>query len=171
MDILHNILDKLSITDLHRLGFTSIKYDYPIKPRNGEEPRFWQNDVSHVGLQRHALDFIIPHPLEKGPLPIYMPADGTIVEVIQHNDRWGCKEFENYLNQIVAVTKNEEYFRIAHIAKDSCDYSVGSFVKRGAKIAETGINGWMTDPRHSHFEVGIVVNNSRQTLKVRWSGI
>lgn len=170
MDILNNILDRLSPTDLHRLGYTSIKYDYPIKPRVGEKPRFWKNDKSHIGLQSNALDFIIPHPIDRGPLPIYMPADGTIVEVIQYNDKWGDKRFENYLNQLVAVTKNGEYFRVAHIAKDSCDYE-GEFVKRGVKIAETGVNGWMTDPRHSHFEVGIIVNNFRQTLKVRWTGI
>lgn len=174
MDILNNILDKLSQSDLHILWFTSIKYDYPIKPRAGENPRFWINgepDGSHVGLQKHALDFIVPHPIEKGPLPIYMPADGRIVEVIQHNEKWGGQEFETYLNQLVALTVNGEYFRIAHIGKDSCKYNVGTFVKRGEKIAETGVNGWMTDPRHSHFEVGIIVNNLRQTLKVRWTGI
>lgn len=171
MDILNNILDKLSLADLHRLGFTSIKYDYPIKPRIGEKPRFWQNDLSHVDLQKHALDFIIPHPLEKGPLPIYMPADGRIIEVIQHNEKWGGREFEGYLNQLVALTVNGEYFRIAHIGKESCEHNVGTFVKRGIKIAETGVNGWMTDPRHTHFEVGIAVDNLHQTLKIRWSGI
>lgn len=171
MDILNNILDRLSPLDLHRLGFTSIKYDYPIKPRDGEEPRFWQNDLSHVGLQKHALDFIIPHPLEKRPLPIYMPADGRIVKVAQHNEKWGGREFEAYLNELVALTVNGEYFRIAHIGKDSCIYNEGAYVEKGVKIAETGVNGWMTDPRHTHFEVGIVVNNLRQTLKVRWSGV
>lgn len=170
MDILNSLLDKLSPRDIHNLGFTSIKYDYPIKPRIGERPRFWENNVSHVGLQEHALDFIIPHPIEKGPLPIYMPADGVIIELVQHNERWGGREFEKYLNQLVAVTQNGEYFRIAHIAANSCKHTVGSRVERGIKIAETGVNGWMTDPRHTHFEVGIIANNQRQTLKIRWSG-
>jgi len=123
-----------------------------------------------VGLQKNALDFIIPHPIEKGPLPIYMPADGVIVEIIQHYEKWGGREYEMCLNQLLAITTNGEYFRIAHIGKDSCEHDVGSFIKRGTKIAETGVNGWMTDPRHTHFEVGILVDNQRQTLKVRWSG-
>lgn len=170
MDILNNIFDKLSPLDLHRLGLTSIKYDYPIKSRSGDKPRFWQNDVSHIGLQSSALDFIIPHPLEKGSLPIYMPADGTIVEIVQNNDKWGGRDFERYLNQLVAITENGEYFRIAHIRKNSCEFSVGSNIKQGIQIAETGVNGWMTDPRHSHFEVGIVIAGQRKTLKIRWSG-
>lgn len=172
MDILNNLLDKLPSRDLHRLGFTSIKYDYPVRPRQGEVARFWENNVSHIGLQRNAVDFIIPHPIDSKPLPIYMPADGVLIEVIQSNDVYGNNSsFARFTNQIVAVTSNGEYFRVAHIKKDSCRFSVGDNIKQGTQIAETGVNGWMTDPRHSHFEVGIVVNNLRQTLKVRWTGI
>ena len=171
MDILNNIYDKLSPLDLHRLGLTSIKYDYPIKPRHGEKVRFWENNVSHVELQKNAVDFIIPHPIDSRPLPVFMPTDGVLVEVTQNNDVYGNdSSFARFTNQIVAATSNGEYFRIAHIRKNSCEFSVGSNIKQGIQIAETGVNGWMTDPRHSHFEVGIVIAGQRKTLKIRWSG-
>jgi len=163
------VLDRLSSKDLHKLGYTAVIYDYPVKPRSEEKPRFWENTVSHVGIWKNAVDFIVPDP-RITPLPIFAPADGVITQIVQSHQVHGTgEEFAHFANYLVVVGYFGEIYKIIHIAKDSCVYSVGSKVKRGERLATTGVNGWMTDVRHSHFEVGVGVKY--QTLKIRWTGV
>jgi len=143
----------------HIFGFSSNKYICPIKPRSGEKPRFWKDSPAHVSVFKHAKDIIIPDP-RNNPLPVYAPAGGTILALVQHNTLWGQDaSFLPFLNYVTVQSDiPEEFYQLCHIAKDSCRFKIGDRIEKGAVIAQTGINGYMTDPRHIHFIVGKFTN-------------
>ncbi|OGC47464.1 hypothetical protein A2886_03510 [candidate division WWE3 bacterium RIFCSPHIGHO2_01_FULL_42_13] len=154
----------------HLLGYSGFSYTYPVRPRKGEKIRFWQNSgVSHVGRDKHAQDIIIPDPQER-PLTIWVPQSGVIVGLAQNSTQWGETErFAPFMNFIRVYVGDKEFYFIAHIRAHSCEFSIGDKVTKGAKLALTGANGWMTDVRHVHFMVGRFGRNlSYKSLKVRW---
>ncbi len=154
----------------HLLGYSSFSYKYPIRPRKGEDVRFWQNDgVSHVGKDKHAKDIIVPDPREK-PLTIWAPQSGIVVGLAQNSVQWGGTErFASFMNFVRVFVGNGEFYFIAHIRSHSCEFSVGDKVIKDTKLALTGVNGWMIDVRHVHFMVGkFEPDLNLQSLKVRW---
>ncbi len=156
----------------HLLGYSSFSYKYPIRPRKGEEIRFWENNLSHVGIDKHAKDIIVPDPREK-PLTIWAPRSGIVASVVQHNTKWGrTKDFENYMNYIEVKVGNNEFYMIVHIKASSCVLSKGDKVTEGMELATTGLSGWMEDVRHLHFMVSrytkVGTPTWYQSLKIRW---
>lgn len=143
----------------HLVGYSQLTYKNPIRPRKGENVRFWENTITHIGRDAHALDIIIPDP-RTNPLPIWVPQSGRIIELVQHHLTWGATSaHEHLLNYIkVEVLKKGkstgEVYVIAHIAAGSCPFSIGDIVAQDAFLATTGVNGRMTDVRHTHFVVG-----------------
>lgn len=156
----------------HFLGRTGQKYLCPIKPRREESPRFWRDSPAHVGSSQHAVDIIVPDPRVHA-LPVYAPANGTIVHLVQHYTVWGTTpDFRPFLNYVQISTEIPgEFYEICHIAANSCSFEVGDWVERGQPIATTGVCGWMTDVRHLHFMVGRWVDkptDAFRSLRIRW---
>lgn len=156
----------------HLLGWSGQKYPCPIKPRRGESPKFWRGSPVHFGPFRHAVDIIVPDP-RKRVLPVYAPASGVITCLVQCYTVWGVTEaFSPYRNYVQVSTEVlGEFYEICHIGAYSCRLRVGDRVEAGEKMATTGVNGWMTDPRHIHFMVGVWRDGPGGTfrsLRIRW---
>lgn len=167
----------------HILGFTSLKYLHPVLVE-GKVPKTYLDlgyrSPAHTGPFVHAQDFLIPNP-EEERLPIFAPASGTIIALVQNNVRWGTaeehKSFLNYLTVQVTGNPNQiggEFYEIAHIDANSCPCKIGQQIKRGEVIAKTGLNGWMTSTdgfvdAHVHFMVGIWTRNTAfKSLMIRY---
>lgn len=154
----------------HWFDFSSQRYLCPIKPRESERPRFWRDSPVHIGIDRHAKDIVIPDP-RTNSLPVYAPADGVVTRLVQTNERWGTiSEFLPFLNYIAVCTLWGEFWFLGHIARDSCPLRIGGTVARGQIVAYTGVNGFMTDPRHLHMMVGRAARNPQgyRSLRIRW---
>ena len=156
----------------HLLGRSGQRYSCPVKPRPGESPRFWRDSPAHVGLHAHAVDIIVPDP-RKRILPVYAPASGVIARLVQCYRVWGVTEaFSQYRNYIQVSTEVlGEFYEICHIGAYSCRLRVGDRVEKDQKVATTGVNGWMTDPRHIHLMVGVWTNKPAgmfRSLRIRW---
>ena len=147
------------------LGYSQHLYKFPIRPRQGEVIRFWNNKLSHVGRDRHAKDIIVPDPREN-PLQIYAPQSGVVIALVQNNSLWGrSQDFARFKNYVQVQVSGNEFYLLAHIRVLSCPFKIGDHVTINHAIAETGVNGWMTDPRHLHFVVGLLGQGS---LRIRW---
>jgi len=149
-------------------GYSQQLYKYPIRPRQGEKIRFWENDLSHVDRDLHAKDIITPDPRRK-VLPVWAPQSGVVIELVQSHTQWGgARVFARLKNFVRVRVSDREFYLIAHIGVNSCPFSVGSWVEVGQQLAVTGANGWMTDPRHLHFVVGLFTYNNYRSLRIRW---
>lgn len=146
------------------LGFTANSYLMPIKPREGEKPRFWRGSPAHKGNYSHARDIITPDP-NITKLPVYAPASGRIHALNQADLYGGIIP-----NFIMIATEHGEYCELVHIAKSSCPFSVGDHVQIGQIIAETGVNGFMLNNEHLHIMVCIRAKNKDGfvSLRIRW---
>lgn len=156
----------------HALGLSGQKYICPIYPRPGKKPRFWRDSPAHVGVFSNAKDIIIPDP-RSNPLVVHAPASGVIVELVQNHTQWGSTPyFLPFLNYVTVRTfVSGEFYQLCHIAVNSCIYKVGTAIEIGAVLAQTGVNGYMTDPRHIHFMVGVYTRKKKEgfvSVKVRW---
>jgi|GEM_PF-1421618 len=156
----------------HLLGWSGRKYFCPVKPRRGESTRFWKDSPAHVGPFQYAVDIIVPDPRVQ-TLPVYAPANGTIVCLVQHHTVWGTTlDFLPFCNYVRVFTEiPREFYEICHIGACSCRLRVGDRVEEGQKMATTGVSGWMTDPRHIHFMVGVWTNETAgafRSLRIRW---
>lgn len=156
----------------HALGFSAQTYLSPILPRPGENPRFWRDSPAHIGVFSHARDIIIPDPRVK-PLPVYAPASGVITELVQSYTSWGnTPNYGPFLNYVTVQTKTPgEFYQLCHIAAHSCSLRVGNTIEAGTILAQTGVNGYMTDPRHIHFLVGVRTEKTREgftSVHIRW---
>ncbi len=150
---------------------SAYQFESPIKPRPGESVRFWKDSPSHVGKYEYAVDIIIPDPRVK-PLPVYAPQSGKITALVQQYNEFGGPEYINQLNYITVQVWGE-FYELCHIGKASCRFEVGDWVKKGQQIATTGVNGWMTDPRHLHFMVGRLKGDQGdfESLKINFESL
>lgn len=119
------------------------------------------------------MDIIVPDP-RINPLPVYAPAGGIVVDIVQHHTRFGNDySFAPYLNYLtIKIENSDEFYQLCHIGTNSSHLIEGDKVIEGAKIATTGVNGWMTDVRHLHFLVAKIDPKSIdgfRSLKVRFS--
>lgn len=156
----------------HNIGLSGQSYICPIKPRTGENPRFWKDSPAHKGVFAHAKDIIIPDPRILS-LPVYAPADGVITELVQHYTQWGQTSYYlPFLNRLTVQTiVDGEFYQLCHIGANSCLCKIGDNVKAGQQIAETGVNGYMIDPRHIHILVGMYTSRNKfgfESLRIRW---
>lgn len=122
---------------------------------------------SHQLASSKAIDFLIPD-----GTTVLAAADGTIIEVIEDNDKWGpTKENANFQNRITILHENNEYSQYVHLAKGSFTEMIQEHgydeqprfdrfgnktrrfdIKAGDPIARVGKTGW-TDRDHLHFMV------------------
>jgi len=153
---------------LHAFGYSAFTYKYPVRPRQGEDIRFWKNNVSHFGKNAHAKDIVTTDPRDN-PLPVWVPHDGIIIALKQDSTRWGeTNDFAKFMNYVIVSVSETELYMCVHIGKDSCKYEVGDKVKVGEQLATTGVNGWMTDVEHLHFVVAKMKGSDYESLKIRW---
>jgi murein DD-endopeptidase MepM/ murein hydrolase activator NlpD len=118
-----------------------------------ERDGFWcaRSPQSHIGPFLNAIDFLVPD-----GIPVLASQEGEILEVVEHNDRWGDgDEFRDTLNFITLVHASGELTQYCHLARGSVaqqQLRVGSGVKMGQRIGTVGKTGW-TDRDHLHFIV------------------
>ena len=97
--------------------------------------------------------------------PVYAPADGEIVEVIDDLDDLYDTRFDfdkavadNQVqtlagNYIVIKHNESEYSHLFHLLKHSINVSIGDQVSRGQKIAKIGFSGASTTYSHLHYQL------------------
>lgn len=107
---------------------------------------------SHQNQFKWAKDFLV-----KDGTPVLAAQDGTIVAIIDNNNKWGptieSAEFLNYITLLHDANGVPEYSQYCHLAQDSVKklgLAVGSKVKLGDQIGVVGMTGW-TDRPHLHF--------------------
>lgn len=134
-----------------QIAIRNILYDWP----------------SHAGKYIGAVDFAV-----SAGTSVIAPLDGNVIEVIDQNDIYGnTSEFSRYLNYITIAHYDGEYSQLAHIAKNSVEVKRGDFVKRGEKLAVTGLNGWMQEPflEHIHmFVFRVLSSGDFKGLQIRF---
>lgn len=124
---------------------------------------------SHAGKYKGAVDFAV-----RVGTVVVAPLAGTVIEVIDKHDIYGSTSaFIPYLNYITIAHQNGEYSQLAHLAKNSVEVKKGDFVKKGEKLAVTGLNGWMQEPflEHVHmFIFRLQADGDFKGLQIRFDG-
>lgn len=104
--------------------------------------------ASHKSAFKWAIDFLVPD-----GTPVLAAAEGTVIEVVEHNDQWGNGiEFRNLMNRVTIQHPNGEYTQYCHLAKRSVSEAGVhrmDVVKQGQRIGTVGKTGW-TDRDHLH---------------------
>lgn len=120
---------------------------------------FWccKSPGSHLSCFLHAIDFLVPD-----ETTVLAAQDGTITELVEHNDEWGDEQDElgeyihrDHLNFMTVSVGGAEFMQYCHLAKGSVGalgLKVGSRITRGQPIGKVGKNG-VTDRDHLHFLV------------------
>ena len=108
---------------------------------------------THRAAFRWATDFLVPD-----GTPILAADDGIIIEVVEHNDKFGDgREFRNFMNRITIAHENGEVSQYCHLAKNSVSdagLEKSMPVKRGQRIGTVGKTGYVPEHRdHLHFVV------------------
>lgn len=97
--------------------------------------------------------------------PVYAPADGEIVEVVNDlPDLYDTRfDFDQAIadnrvkdlagNYIVIKHNESEYSHLFHLLKNSINISVGDQVSRGQRIAKIGFSGAPTTYSHLHYQL------------------
>jgi murein DD-endopeptidase MepM/ murein hydrolase activator NlpD len=115
--------------------------------------KFWcaLSPDSHKSAFKWAIDFLVPD-----ETPVLAAADGVVIEVIEHNDKWGDgREYRDLMNRVTIQHDNGEITQYCHLAKMSVsEFGVQRMntVKRGQRIGTVGKTGW-TDRDHLHLLV------------------
>lgn len=114
---------------------------------------FWTatSPHTHRGPYLNAVDFLVPD-----GSTVLASQDGVVIEVVQHNSRWGDGvEFADLANFVTIQHARGEYSQYIHLAKMSVSNAgvgVGDHVLMGQPIAKVGKTGW-TDRDHLHWIV------------------
>ena len=103
---------------------------------------------SHIDDFEGSIDLAVPI----GTI-VFASADGTVVRVRDDSEKYGNdRKYGQDVNYVTIRHQNDELSEYLHLAKGSANVGVGDKVKRGQKIAETGLSGWLTAP-HLHWMV------------------
>jgi murein DD-endopeptidase MepM/ murein hydrolase activator NlpD len=106
------------------------------------------DNASHTGDFEGSIDLAVP-----AGTTVFASADGTVVRVRDDSNKFGNdQKYGQDVNYITIQHQNDELSEYLHLAIDSALIKVGDRVKRGEKIAETGLSGWLTAP-HLHWMV------------------
>ncbi len=124
---------------------------------------------THRGHWRHAWDFVVRD--EQGRtfrnqgtrledyycynLPITAPADGYVVEVVDHvpdNEPGQVNLQQSWGNAVVIRHAEGLYSNLAHLREGTILVKVGDFVHKGQTIARLGNSGRSPEP-HLHFQL------------------
>jgi urea transporter/murein DD-endopeptidase MepM/ murein hydrolase activator NlpD len=87
--------------------------------------------------------------------PVISPADGIIVEIIDHiddNEPGKVNSTHNWGNTVIIKHTNNLYTQISHLKHDSFRLKKGDYVHQGEIIAQCGNSGRSPEP-HVHFQV------------------
>jgi murein DD-endopeptidase MepM/ murein hydrolase activator NlpD len=124
---------------------------------------------THQGPWGQALDFVVADPngrtyQNEGLLlsdyycfdkPVLAPADGVVVEVIQHlpdNPIGQVDTHQNWGNTVVLRHRAGLYTQLSHLRAHSVRVQAGQAVRRGEVLAACGSSGRSPEP-HLHFQV------------------
>jgi len=136
---------------------------------------------THINPRAHALDFMIPDDDGKyftndGILcedyycfgkPVTTPADGTVVEVIDHiedNQIGQSNLIHNWGNTIIIQHYPGVYSQLSHLKQYSVKVKKGAWVKMGEVIAACGNSGRSPYP-HLHFQIQYAPNTISKTMR------
>lgn len=136
--------------------------------------------MTHKGDWSKALDFVIldnemktfrlpgnlPEHFHCYNKPVLCPADGIVVEIIDHvedNEIGGNNTLQNWGNSIVIKHAEGLYSKLSHLKKHSFKTTKGVFVKKGEIIAYCGNSGRSPEP-HLHFQVQSTAYIGSKTL-------
>lgn len=112
-----------------------------------------KDNPSHIGAYTGSIDLAVPL-----STAVLASADGTVTRVRDDSDQYGnSATYGQHVNYITIKHDNDELSEYLHLGKGSALVQVGRAVKRGDKIATTGLSGWLTAP-HLHWMV-YPVNN------------
>ena len=128
----------------------------------------YDGKFTHKGEWSSALDFIILDTEMKGfqrlgkevedyycfNKPVLAPADGYILEIINHIDEnpiSGMDIKQNWGNSVVIHHADGLCSQLSHLKKDSINVVVGQYVKAGEILANCGNSGRSPEP-HLHFQ-------------------
>lgn len=123
---------------------------------------------THKDLWAHAWDFEILDERQvpcQGPeneltsyyaynMPVFAPADGKVVRVVQHvddNPIGQVNAAQNWGNQVILWHYGSVYTTLCHLRKDSVCVTAGETVQQGQIIARVGNSGRSPLP-HLHFQ-------------------
>lgn len=99
--------------------------------------------------------------------PVIAPADGTVVQIVDHIDdnAIGKVDLEhNWGNAIIIKHADGLYSNISHLLKDSFKVKEGDFVKKGDVLALCGNSGRSPQP-HVHFQIQALPHIGSETIK------
>lgn len=122
-------------------------YTLPL-PANAKVLQIVSDGPGHPGPYKGAVDFAV----EPGT-DVLAPLDGEVITVADGQDKYGNDpKFVKFANYIQLAHMNGETSDLMHLAPGSSLVKVGDKVKRGQKVAKTGLTGYMTAP-HLHWFV------------------
>lgn len=129
----------------------------------------YNGKVTHKGEWAQALDFDIidkkgetfktpGHQLKDYycyDLPVNAPANGWIVEIIDslQDNEIGDVDLENNWGNTIIIKHGEYVFsKLSHLKKDTVQFKIGDYVKKGDVVAYCGSSGRSPEP-HLHFQL------------------
>jgi murein DD-endopeptidase MepM/ murein hydrolase activator NlpD len=116
--------------------------------RNITVSRVVMDSPGHPGPYKGAIDFAV----EIGT-DVLAPLDGEVITVVDKNNKYGpTPEFASYANYIQLKHMHGETSDLMHLAQNTVLVKVGDHVRKGQKLAKTGLSGYMTAP-HLHWFV------------------
>jgi murein DD-endopeptidase MepM/ murein hydrolase activator NlpD len=135
---------------------------------------------THKGEWESAIDFVLEDELKsthnissRSPedyycynKPVIAPADGIIVEIIDHiddNEPGKVNSTHNWGNTIIIKHSNNLYTQISHLRSGSFRLKKGDYVQQGEVVAYCGNSGRSPEP-HLHFQVQSTPLSGAKTL-------
>jgi urea transporter/murein DD-endopeptidase MepM/ murein hydrolase activator NlpD len=135
---------------------------------------------THKGEWENAVDFVLVDEMNsthKGNSkltedfycynkPVIAPADGTIVEIIDHiddNEPGKVNSTHNWGNTVIIKHTNNLYTQLSHLRPGSFRLKKGDYVRQGEIVAYCGNSGRSPEP-HLHFQVQATPLTGAKTL-------
>jgi len=103
--------------------------------------------------------------------PVISPADGVVVEIIDHiddNEPGKVNSVQNWGNTIILKHHDYLYIQLSHLKSGTFKVKKGDFVKQGEILAHCGNSGRSPEP-HLHFQVQATPLPGAKTLAYPFS--
>jgi murein DD-endopeptidase MepM/ murein hydrolase activator NlpD len=115
----------------------------------------------------HAVDFRC----QVGTL-VVAPFDGVVVDLRNDSDNSGVRVEDLFSWNSIMIKSSEHdsiFCEFVHLKKDSFRVGVGSSVKKGHVVAESGDVGFCPEP-HLHMEIHDSIQPGSQSLEIHYTG-